>query len=98
MQEERKEYYLNKLIENLPVLRAKLQLSQQELANVLGVSRQQIVAIENGKRNMSWNIFLSLLLIFSRNKETKEMLRFFDVWNDELISFIEGNKNSRGLI
>lgn len=92
MQEERKEYYLNKLIENLPVLRAKLQLSQQELANVLGVSRQQIVAIENGKRNMSWNIFLSLLLIFSRNKETKKLLKVFDIWNDELISFIEGDK------
>ena len=92
MQEERKEYYINKLIENLPVLRAKLQLSQQELANVLGVSRQQIVAIENGKRNMSWNIFLSLLLIFSRNKETQKLLKVFDIWNDELISFIEGNK------
>lgn len=92
MQEERKEYYINKLIENLPVLRAKLQLSQQELANVLGVSRQQIVAIENGKRNMSWNIFLSLLLIFSRNKETKKLLKVFDIWNDELIRFIEGNK------
>jgi len=98
MQEERKEYYINKLIENLPVLRAKLQLSQQELANVLGVSRQQIVAIENGKRNMSWNIFLSLLLIFSRNKETQKLLKVFDIWNDELISFIEGNKNSRGSI
>lgn len=92
MQEERKEYYLNKLIENLPVLRAKLQLSQQELANVLGVSRQQIVAIENGKRNMSWNIFLSLLLIFSRNRETKKLLKVFDIWNDELIGFIEGKK------
>lgn len=91
MQEERKEFSINKLIENLHVLCAKLQLSQQELANVLGVSRQQIVAIENRKRNMSWNIFLSLLLIFSRNKESKKMLKVFDIWNDELIGFIEGN-------
>ena len=49
-------------------------ISQAELAETLGVSRQTINAVENGRQNMSWNLFISLILFFSYNKDTKELL------------------------
>ena len=55
----------NKLIEiltdELPVLRAKLGISQDDISNIVGISRQTYSAIETKKRKMSWNTFLSLI-------------------------------------
>lgn len=58
----------------LPVLRAKVGLSQDELSNIIGISRQTYSAIETNKRKMSWNTFLSLLLVFGYNEKTSAML------------------------
>lgn len=74
--------------ENLSVLRAKLSLSQEDLADVLGVTRQTISAIENEQRNMSWSIFLSLILIFLKNKETKRLMILLGIYTKELSDFI----------
>lgn len=41
------------LIDNLAALRARLNITQEELANVIGVSRQTFYSIETGKRKMS---------------------------------------------
>ena len=49
---EGKQLLCKNMAENLPVLRAKVGLSQDELAVRLGFSRQTISAIENGKRKM----------------------------------------------
>lgn len=74
--------------ENLSVLRAKINLSQEELADVLGVTRQTISAVENEQRNMSWPIFLSLILIFLKNKETKRLIVLLGIYTKELSDFI----------
>ncbi len=66
---------MNVLTDELPVLRAKIGISQAELSNIIGVSRQTYSAIETKKRNMSWNTFLSLVLFFEHNEKTKEMLK-----------------------
>ncbi len=58
----------------MQMLRGKLGISQAELAETLGVSRQTINAVENGRQNMSWNLFISLILFFSYNQDTKELL------------------------
>lgn len=74
--------------DNLSVLRAKLNLSQEDLADVLGVTRQTISAIENEQRNMSWSIFLSLILIFLKNKETKRLMILLGIYTKELSEFL----------
>lgn len=38
----------------LPVLRAKARVSQEDIANKIGISRQTYSSIETGKREMSW--------------------------------------------
>lgn len=58
----------------LPILRAAISISQGELAEYIGVSRQTYCALEQGKRDISWNTFLSLFLFFTTNEKTKALL------------------------
>ena len=76
---------------NLSVLRAKLVLSQEGLAELIGVTRQTVSAIENEQRNMSWQIFLSLVLIFLKNKETKRMMVLLGIYTKELDNMLTVN-------
>lgn len=50
---------------NMKVERARLDMSQQELADVLGVSRQTINAIEKGKFNPSTVLALKISAVFN---------------------------------
>ena len=76
--------YIENMTENLPALRAKLGLTQEDAAEKIGVSRVTIAMIETRKREMTWNTFLSLVHLFSRNESTEKMLRIFDIYTDEL--------------
>ena len=46
------------LTTNLPMLRAKLDITQEEISEIIGTSRQTYSAIESGKRVMSWQVYL----------------------------------------
>jgi DNA-binding XRE family transcriptional regulator len=59
----------------LSVLRAAVGISQGELAECIGISRQTYCALEQGKRDMSWGTFLSLFLFFISNEETYGLLK-----------------------
>ncbi len=87
---ERKEY-MEKMAENLPTLRTKLNMTQEELAKLIGVSRSTVIMFEKKQRQMTWNTFLSLILIFSRNAETNKLLIALDIYNAELEQILEGN-------
>lgn len=56
---------------NISLLRKNLNITQEELANALSVSRQTIISIENGKYNPS------LVLAF-------EISRYFDLSIEEI--------------
>ncbi len=79
-----REKYTRLMAENLPMLRTKLGLSQTELAELMGVTRQTVSAVENGVRPLSWTGFLSLLFIFMENSETKPLLKVLGIYSDEL--------------
>lgn len=79
-----KKLCIDNMTQNLSVLRTMLHLSQAELASLIGVARSTIVYIENGQRKMTWGTFLSLSFVFIQNKETKELLKFFQIYPDEL--------------
>lgn len=84
MTEEEKRILIKRMLENLKILRIKLGISQDALGERVGVSRFTIAAYENQKRDMSWNSFLALLMIFTNNKETSELLGVFNIYTDEL--------------
>lgn len=72
------------MADNLAMLRTKLELTQVQLANLIGVSRHTIMQVENKKAKLSWNTFLSLLLIFIKNPETDKLLNILEIYTDEL--------------
>lgn len=69
-----KDQLIAHLTYDLSALRAKLGLSQSEIAHIIGVSRQTYSLIETGKKMMSWNVFLSLILLFGFNEKTFYLL------------------------
>jgi len=77
------------MCDNLSVFRARLNISQEELADKLGVTRQTISAFESGQRKLTWSIFLALVLIFFRNQTTKRMLVALEIYTPELDAFLE---------
>lgn len=79
-----KERLLEIMTDNLPALRAKIGLSQDEVSNIIGISRQTYCAIETHKRKMSWNTFMSLLFLFWYNEKTKLLVSAIDVFPEEL--------------
>mgnify|MGYP000395136985 FL=1 len=89
MNTNQKELLIKNMTENLPTLRKRLGISQEELSEKVGVSRSTIAGIENKKRSMSWNMFLSLLLIFIKNEDTDRLLNVMGIYTDELNAFIK---------
>lgn len=83
-----KEEYIKAMAENLPSLRMRLGLNQDELAELVGSSRQMLSLIERGVRPMMWSTFLSMLYVFRSNEETREMMAFLGIYTDELANFL----------
>ena len=80
-----KEAFITTLTPNLPALRNQADISQEELSNLLGISRQTYSAIERRVRRMSWSTYLSLIFFFDHNKKTHKMLRLLALFPRELV-------------
>lgn len=70
---------------NLPLLRAKLDITQEEISELVGISRQTYSSIESGKRMMSWQVYLALVLFFDANKTTHDLLHHLKCFPDVLV-------------
>ena len=81
-----KNEFIATLTPNLPALRTQAEISQEELANLLGISRQTYSAIERKIRRMSWSTYLSLVLFFDHNQKTHKMLRALSLFPKELVT------------
>jgi len=86
---ETRELLIERMTENLPVLRRKLKLSQESLAQIIGSSRYTVMLIETNKRKMTWNTFLSLVLLFDKNEDTAVLLRALGIYTDELDAYFK---------
>ena len=57
------------LSQAMPHLRKELGVSQTELANKVGVSRQMISLIERQLQPMTWTLFLAIIFFFKCNND-----------------------------
>ena len=62
------------LTNELPVLRARLRISQDELSRCIGISRQTYSLIENKKQKMTWVTYMAFIAFFQNNAKTKSDL------------------------
>ena len=79
-----KEELIDKLIYELPVLRARLGMTQDEASDIIGVSRQTYSSIETRKRNMSWTTYMALLMVFYNNPATRSEVENAGLFPEEL--------------
>ena len=88
---EYKDISMEILQENLSALRAKAGITQEELANILGISRQTYYAIESKKKQMTWNTFMSIIFFFHEIKSTSRMLDDLKIYPIDLITKFNGS-------
>ena len=67
------------LKKELPVLRKMAGLTQKDLGEILGVSRQTITNIENGTGKLKWSLFLAAMFIFSLDHNISKYLKNMDM-------------------
>jgi len=84
MDEARKKELIEHLSDNLPMLRTSLGLKQAELAEMIGLSRHTLMAVEKKQREMAWSTFLSLVFIFTKNEKTNKLLNILEIYTDDL--------------
>lgn len=79
--DEEKDSFIATLTPNLTVLRTKAEISQEELANLIGISRQTYSAMERKVRKMAWSTYLSLVLFYDRNLKTHKTIRQLSIFH-----------------
>ena len=88
LSEGSKEKYIDALTEELTLLRTKANVSQEELANIIGVSRQTYGALERRTRKMTWGTYMALLSFYNLNSKTSAMIRTSKAFPTELMNKI----------
>lgn len=74
LSEAEKQEYCITLGDHLRKLRAIAGLTQDDLENLCGISKERISRIENGAYVMRWSQFVNLIMVFTMNANTKEYL------------------------
>ena len=92
--DEKKEY-IDALVPELKLLRAKAKISQDDLASILSVSRQTYCRIENGNKDMSWNIYLSLIFFFDSIEETSKLISLLGIYPSQFVDKIRLSAQER---
>lgn len=79
MEEITRENMVDTLTQALPYLRKEIGVTQTELANKVGVSRQMISLIERQLQPMTWTLFLAIVFFFKCNNdfdpESRKMIK-----------------------
>lgn len=83
------------LAKNLPTIRAKMKISQAELADSVGIGRQTLISIENGNSKMRWDTFLAMMLVISKDAEATNLLTLLGLNMSDLSTIIEENLSMR---
>ena len=66
---EKQQQMISVLSQALPHLRKEMGVSQTELAEKVGVSRQMISLIERQIQPMTWTLFLAIVFFFKCNND-----------------------------
>lgn len=62
------------MLEWLLVLRSALNVTQEQIAYSVGMSRQTYSSYELGKKELTWSAFMALFLFFMVNEKSRNLL------------------------
>ena len=86
--------YISCMVKNMPVLRATTRMTQANLAEKLGISRQTITAIERKKRPMAWSLYLAIICVFEQYEDTKKLFESLKLFDSQFIKEIKAPKRN----
>ncbi len=92
LREDEKQKLVRCLAKNLRTLRSGCGWSQEKLASMVGVTRQTILAVENGKRDMTWTMFLAFSYLFMGNEKTHKEFLSSGAYTEALADFLDFSK------
>ena len=75
--------------EHLRKLRAISGLTQGDLENLSGISKERISRIENGAFIMRWSQFVNFIMVFTMNANTKEYLVAVKILTPRLLQALQ---------
>ena len=90
MNEEERGKACKELASNLAALRKSCGFSQGQFAERIGVSRSTVYGVER-KKDMTWNVFLASMAVFSRHPEAKKIIGALDIDIDEVEEYLSAN-------
>lgn len=79
-----REEFAKKLAQDLRIIRAAADVTQDEVAQALGVSRSTYVNYENRQKEIPWEKCLALLFYFERNKDAKKLIHALSLLPEEV--------------
>lgn len=79
-----RKWLMEEMTRNLASLRKMLGITPEEMSNLLGISESTYKNLEIGKKEMSWDQFMSLLFIFNFNDRTSSMAEALGLFPDIL--------------
>ena len=79
---------IDNMVSHLPAFRALIDITQEKLAETIGIGRQTYMAIESGKAKMRWDTFVTLSVIFSFNENTKDMATMLHLSIDDVKNYL----------
>ncbi len=89
LSEAEKTEYCITLGEHLRKLRAIAGLTQDDLENLSGISKERISRIENGAFIMRWSQFVNFIMVFTMNANTKEYLVAVKILTPRLLQALQ---------
>ncbi len=90
-----REELVEKLVANLPALRAKMKISQAELAEMVGIGRQTLISIENKSSKMRWDTFLATMMIISCDNGAAELMTLLGLNLSDISVILEDSLTNR---
>ena len=77
MEELDRKSYAKLFAEKLRILRASIGLSQTEIADAIGITRQCYYMYESQTKELTWSKCLTLLYFYSAWKDSRDLLEMF---------------------
>ena len=79
------EHYTKQMVAYLPAIRHTLNITQRQLAERVGLTRQTIISFENRQRPLPWHTYLALVLFFQQHEVSRHFIERLELFNSKLL-------------
>ena len=84
--QELQTHYAEQMVTYLPAIRHTLNITQKQLAEKVGLTRQTIISFENRQRPLPWHTYLALVLFFQQYEISKNFMDKLGLFDSELLT------------